>query len=83
VQWVEASGRATLYTYSVVHTNDLPPFPERVPYVAAIVDLAEGPRMMTNVEGCAVDELEIGMALEVDFRALTDDVTVPVFRPAR
>ena len=38
------SGRATLYTYSVVHVNDLPPFNERVPYVAAVVELEEGPR---------------------------------------
>ena len=82
VSWEEASGRATLYTYSIVRRNDLPPFNERVPYVAAVVDLDEGPRMMTNVEGCAEDDLEIGMPLVVDFRAETDDVTVPVFRPA-
>jgi len=83
VSWEEASGRATLYTYSIVRRNDLPPFNERVPYVAAVVDLDEGPRMMTNVEGCAEDDLEIGMPLVVDFRVETDEVTVPVFRPAR
>jgi uncharacterized OB-fold protein len=82
VDWEDASGRATLYTWSVVHRNDLPPFGGRVPYVAAVVELAEGPRMMTNVEGCAFDDLRIGMALEVDFRVETDEVTVPVFRPA-
>ena len=82
VEWEEASGRATLYTWSVVHRNDLPPFPDRVPYVAAVVDLDEGPRMMTNVEGCSFDELAVGMALQVDFRAESDDITVPVFRPA-
>ena len=79
----EASGRATLYTWSVVHVNDLPPFPERVPYVAALVDLEEGPRMMTNVVDCEFDELEGGMALEVVFEQVSDEplVTVPVFRP--
>ena len=82
VSWEQASGRATLYTYSIVRRNDLPPFNERVPYVAAVVDLDEGPRMMTNVEGCAEDDLEIGMPLVVDFRVETDDVTIPVFRPA-
>ncbi|MFI6371096.1 Zn-ribbon domain-containing OB-fold protein [Streptomyces sp. NPDC050546] len=51
VTWEVASGRATLYTWSVVHRNDLPPFAERTPYVAAVVDLAEGPRMMTEVVG--------------------------------
>ncbi|WP_107090498.1 Zn-ribbon domain-containing OB-fold protein [Streptomyces sp. WM6378] len=80
--WRPASGRATLYTWSVVHRNDLPPFGDRVPYVAAVVDLAEGPRMMTEVVGCPEAELRIGMELYVTFRAGTEDgVTVPVFGP--
>ncbi|MEY2476184.1 MAG: uncharacterized protein QOG87_1499 [Actinomycetota bacterium] len=82
VSWEQASGRATLYTWSVVRRNDLPPWGERVPYVAAIVDLEEGPRMMTNVEGAELDELAIGMRLVVDFRPETDDITAPIFRPA-
>jgi uncharacterized OB-fold protein len=65
-----------------VRRNDLPPFGERVPYVAAVVDLEEGPRMMTNVEGCGFDDLRIGMPLVVDYRVETDEVTLPVFRPA-
>src|SRR5436309_6377565 len=82
VEWVEASGRATLYTGSVVRRNDLPPFGERVPYVAAVVDLDEGPRMMTNVEGCDEADLHIGMPVVVDYREETDEFTFPVFRPA-
>jgi uncharacterized protein len=82
VRWEEASGKASLYTWSVVYQNDLPPFAERVPYVAAVVDLAEGPRMMTNVVDCDRDALEVGMALEVTYRPIADDVTIPVFRPA-
>lgn len=82
VAWEEASGRATLYTYSVVRRNDLPPFGGRVPYVAAVVDLEEGPRMMTNLEGCDEADLRIGMPLVVDYREETDEFTFPVFRPA-
>jgi uncharacterized OB-fold protein len=82
VVWEDASGRATLYTYSIIYQNDLPPFPERIPYVAAVVDLEEGPRMMTNVVDCEFDALRVGMALEVTFRQETDDITLPVFRPA-
>jgi uncharacterized protein len=81
VSWVQASGRATLYTWSVVHSNDLPPFGDRVPYVAAVVDLEEGPRMMTNVVDCDAAGLRIGMDLEVTFAQRTDDVTLPLFRP--
>jgi uncharacterized OB-fold protein len=82
VGWEEASGHATLYTWSIVHVNDLPPFNERVPYVAAVVDLAEGPRMMTNVVDCDFETLKVGMALRVEYRDLTDEATVPVFVPA-
>jgi uncharacterized OB-fold protein len=83
VEWVEASGRATLYTWSVVRRNDLPPFPDRVPYVAAVVDLAEGPRMMTNVVECEFDDLAVDMELEAVFHPTSDDVTIVQFRPAR
>ncbi|MEU1102995.1 OB-fold domain-containing protein [Streptomyces tibetensis] len=88
VRWETASGRATLYTWSVVHRNDLPPFPDRVPYVAAVVELAEGPRMMTEIvaagdpphprTGADPDPpptLSAGAELEVAFRE-----GVPVFR---
>lgn len=81
VSWVESSGRATLYTWSLVHRNDLPPFADRVPYVAAVVDLEEGPRMMTNVVDCAPADLHVGMSLTVAFEQRTDDLTIPVFRP--
>lgn len=85
-----ASGRATLYTWSVVHRNDLPPFRGRTPYVAAVVDLTEGPRMMTEVVECGTETdpgagLRAGLALEVTFRTTgegTDPrIAVPVFRP--
>jgi uncharacterized OB-fold protein len=81
VVWEESSGRATLYTWSVVRQNDLPPWPARVPYVAAVVDLDEGPRMLTNIEDCDVDALTVGMKVEVAFREENDEITVPVFRP--
>jgi uncharacterized OB-fold protein len=82
VAWEEASGRATLYTWSIVYRNDLPPFGDRVPYVAAVVDLEEGPRMMTNVEGAPFDDLSMGMPLVVDYRVESDEITLPIFRPA-
>ncbi|MFJ7194471.1 MULTISPECIES: Zn-ribbon domain-containing OB-fold protein [unclassified Streptomyces] len=81
VVWEPASGDATLYTWSVVHRNDLPPFGARVPYVAAVVDLAEGPRMMTEIVGCEESALAIGMALRVDFRQEEGAEAVAVFHP--
>ncbi|MFF5473005.1 Zn-ribbon domain-containing OB-fold protein [Streptomyces achromogenes] len=77
VTWEEAAGRATLYTWSAVHHNDLPPFTGRTPYLAAVVDLAEGPRMMTELVDCPPKALRAGMPLTVAFRE-----GIPVFRPA-
>jgi uncharacterized OB-fold protein len=82
VHWEEASGRGTLYTFSTVYMNDLPPFAGRVPYVAAAIDLEEGPRIMSNIVGVDPAELRVGMPVKVDFEALNEDVTAPVFRPA-
>lgn len=82
VSWIDASGDATLYTWSTVYRNDMAPFDERVPYVAAVVDLAEGPRVMTNVVGVDPGDLAIGMALRVAFQAIDDEVVAPVFTPA-
>jgi uncharacterized protein len=80
VSWEEASGRGELYTYSIVYMNDLAPFAERVPYVAAAVDLVEGPRIMTNIVGADPAELRVGAPVVVDFQQLTDEITAPVFR---
>jgi uncharacterized OB-fold protein len=81
VTWEAASGRAALYTWSVVHHNDLPPFSERLPYVAAAVDLAEGPRMMTTVVDCDAERLRVGLPLQVAYREIAEHVTIPVFAP--
>ncbi|MFI5865265.1 Zn-ribbon domain-containing OB-fold protein [Streptomyces sp. NPDC051546] len=83
VTWETASGQATLYTWSVIHRNDLPPFGERVPYVAAVVELEEGPRMMTEVvDGTGESSLRVGMELEVTFREAAEGIWVAVFAPS-
>ncbi len=82
VEWVEAAGGATLYTWTVIYQNDLPPWPQRVPYVAAVVELEEGPKMMTHLVECDESELSVGMALTLDFEDLDDELTIAVFKPA-
>lgn len=83
---LRASGTGTLYTYSTVYANDLPPFRERLPYVSAIVELAEGPRVMTTIEGAQPDALRVGMAVTASFRPVdADDPESPyltVFTPS-
>jgi uncharacterized OB-fold protein len=77
-----ASGRATLYSY-VIHHRPMPGF--EPPYAIAVVTLEEGPRMMTNIVDCAQtpEALQLDMPLEVKFKELDDEVSLPVFCPAR
>jgi len=70
---VQASGTGTLYTYSTVYVNDLAPFKDRLPYVAAIVELAEGPRVMTTIEGGSAESLRVGMLVTAMFRRVDDE----------
>ena len=78
----DASGRGTVYTYSTIYVNDMPPFNERLPYVAAMVDLEEGVRVSTNIIDCDTADLKIGMKVSVTYREVTPELTIPVFRPA-
>ena len=79
--WVEASGEATLFSYAI-NTYGVPfPFMEDLPYVLALVDLAEGPRMITNIKNCEHSELKKGMALQVVFEDVSAEVTLPKWQP--
>lgn len=85
VSWHEAAGTGSVYTFTVIHQNDLPPFNERVPYVVAIVELDEGIRMTTNLEGIAPEDVACGLRVRVAFREEARDegtVHLPVFGPA-
>ena len=81
-EWVRASGRGSVYSFSVTHQNQAPGFREELPYVLAIVELEEGVRLMTNVVACAPDTVRIGMAVEVVFDDVTPEITLAKFRPA-
>lgn len=77
-----ASGRGTVYTYTVTHQNQGPAFREAIPYVLAYVELEEGPRLLTNVVGCEPDAVRIGLPVQVEFVDTEGDLAVPRFRPA-
>ncbi len=78
-----ASGKATLYSYVINHRPVPPGF--TAPYAIAVVTLEEGPRMMTNIVDCpqTPEALVLDMPLEVTFDKLDDQITLPLFRPAK
>ena len=80
LEWHEASGKGTVYSFSVHHRAPHPGFADEIPFVLAIVELEEGPRMMTNIVECNPDSVKIGMAVEVTFEDVTEEVTLPKFK---
>jgi uncharacterized protein len=82
VSVVTASGKAKLHSY-VIHHRKVPGFTP--PYAIAVVELEEGPRMMTNIVDCpqTPEALVLDMELEVAFTPMDDAITLPLFRPAK
>jgi len=80
LEWVPATGRGTIYSYSVVSRPQVPAF--EVPYVVAIVELVEGPRMLTHLVDVTPDEVTIGAEVTISFVERTG-VTLPCFTLAR
>ncbi len=84
VGWIEASGKGKLYSFQIAHRALNPAFKIEPPYILAMIELEEGPRMMSNLIDIEPDPavVKCDMAVEVVFEKQTDEVTLPLFRPA-
>ena len=81
--WIEASGKAEIFAFSVTYEGVEAVFREDLPIVLAWVDLPEGIRMQTNIIDCDPESIEIGQQVEVVFKKVTDEITLPYFRPVQ
>ena len=81
LEWdtVEASGRGNVVSFVIPHHPPLPCFPE--PYVVALIDLAEGTRLVSNIVGVAPDDVMIGRPVRVRFEHFDGDMVLPLFEP--
>jgi uncharacterized OB-fold protein len=69
LEWITASGLATVYSFTVIRQNGVPPFSERLPFVVAVVDLdEEGARMIGAMPSVAPEDAQIGMRVRAAFR---------------
>lgn len=82
VKVVKASGKGRLYSYII---NHLPAPGFEGPFAVAVVELEEGPRLMSNILECeqTPEALQLDMPLEVTFEKLSDEITLPQFKPAK
>jgi uncharacterized protein len=75
LEWITASGNGTVYSFTVIRQNGVPPFNERVPFVVATVDLDEpGARVIAAMPDVAPDEARVGMRVRATFRPASDEV---------
>lgn len=79
--WTRASGRGKVFSFVTFHRVYHPAFAKDVPYVVALVELAEGPRLLTNIVGISADAVACEMPVQVTFDDFTEDVSVPKFVP--
>src|SRR3990172_3061511 len=82
-EWVKLSGKGQVYSFIVARRATNPAFAKEVPYVVAIIETEEGGRLISNIVGCAPDEVKVGMPVEVIFDDVTDEVTLPKFKAVK
>ena len=82
LEWVQVSGRGRLHSFTVVQQPANAAFRDDVPYVYAVVQLDEGPRLVSNIVQCDIDALRVDMPLEAVFDDVTPEWTLVKFKPA-
>jgi uncharacterized OB-fold protein len=82
-EWARMSGRGTVASWVVFHKLYHPGFAEDIPYNVAFIELAEGPRLISNVVGVPNERLHIGMPVEVVFDDVGPNTSLPKFRPVK
>jgi uncharacterized OB-fold protein len=79
LEWVESKGRGSVHSFTVIRRAPVATFAERTPYVVALIDLDEGPRMIANVVGEGALSVAIGDQVDVTFEDRGDGSVVPQF----
>ena len=79
-EWITASGKGIVYSFAVYHRAFDPAFESEIPYVIAVVQLVEGPKMITNLVECQPSDIECDMHVEVAWEDISNNVSLPKFR---
>ena len=80
LSWEESAGQGAVYSWTVVWRPQTPAF--TVPYAVIIIDMDEGYQMLSSLIDCDADVLRLGLRVKVDFRPISDEITLPYFRLA-
>jgi uncharacterized OB-fold protein len=80
-EWIRASGRGTVYTFTVVRQVLARGWDEKIPYIVAVIELDEGVKVLTNLTNVVPEAVTIGMPVEVTFEELDGTTKLPLFQP--
>ena len=80
-QWTPTSGRGSVYTWTVTHQMLVPPFADDLPYAVVVVELEEGPRLVTAVRGIEHAALRLGLPVELRIAHVSDTIALHYFVP--
>lgn len=78
-EWRAASGRGTVYSFTVVHHAAHVAVARKVPYLVALVTLEEGPRVVSNILNCPAERVQVGMPVALTFQEISPGVVLPQF----
>ena len=78
--WIAVSGKGKVYSFVTYHRAWHPAYQDKTPYNVSLIDLDEGPRLISNVVGCKHNEVKIGMPVEIVYDD-REEYTLPQFRP--
>jgi uncharacterized OB-fold protein len=81
--WVKVSEKGQVFTFCIYHQPFHPAWQDDIPYNVAYIKLDEGPLLMSNIVGCENKDIYIGMPVEVVFEDITEEVTLPKFKPVK
>ncbi|HZU69630.1 MAG TPA: Zn-ribbon domain-containing OB-fold protein [Ktedonobacteraceae bacterium] len=81
LKWKEASGRGVVYSYTIIRQNKSPEFVNDTPYNLAIIQLEEGPRMLSNIVDIDLADLRVDLPVTVVFDPVSETMSLPRFRP--
>lgn len=80
-EWTRLSGKGKVYSFIIYRLAYHKSYENDIPYAVAIIHLDEGPRMESNITGCKVEDIKIDMPVELYFDDVTEEISLPKFRP--
>lgn len=83
MEWTKASGKGKVFVFNIHYRAFHPSFSEDIPYVYALIELDEGPMFGTQIVGCPPEDVKIGMPVEVVYKDITEEFTLPYFQPIK